>query len=205
MKQTLSLNDETLLWIGTEDSSDSNMEAESIRKGWDGTVKGNSSQKQNNDNDNTKKVTVKGWDPEKKEAIIQKSNTGRLKWMAPESMKKNINTSEDNLKSMLGLLDDLEKQVGRDQNNPAVTINTTRSNIKRYKAAVSDLIQALDNLQMMDRDAAMNKLIMQRNETDLEFIKLRDSIHNLGTQYNAISNVLKTKHDTAKNSIGNIR
>jgi hypothetical protein len=51
----------------------------------------------------------------------------------------------------------------------------------------------------------MDELEQKRNETELQFLKLRESVRQLGPQYNSISNVLKTKHDTVKNSIGNIR
>jgi hypothetical protein len=132
-------------------------------------------------------------------------NVGPVKWMAPEAMKKNINTSEDNLKNMLASLDALEQQLDADQNNAKAIINTSRSNIKSQRIAISDLEQTLENLQLMDKEVAMKELEQKRNETDLQFLRLRDSLHNLGPQYSTISNVLKSRHDVAMNAIRNMK
>ena len=134
-----------------------------------------------------------------------KKDIGPVKWMAPESMKRSINTTHTQLDNMLSLLDELDEQLDNDQNNTRTGINTSRSNIKNQRAAINSLQQTLDNLQQKDKNAAMNELEQKRNETDLQFLKLQQSLQSLGSRYTTISNVLKTRHETAMNSIRNIK
>lgn len=49
------------------------------------------------------------------------------------------------------------------------------------------------------------RYVQQHNETNLEFLKLQQQMQQQSRRYTTISNVLKTKHDTVKNSINNIR
>ncbi|HYM94018.1 MAG TPA: FG-GAP repeat protein, partial [Chitinophagaceae bacterium] len=160
----------------------------------------------NNDNNNdVNNIAIDEGGSSKPKVKNTTRDIGPIKWMAPEAMKKNINTSEDNLKNMLASLDALEQQLDADQNNAKAIINTSRSNIKSQRIAIADLEQTLDNLQMMEKDAAMKELEQKRNESDLQFLKLQDSLHKLGVQYSTISNVLKARHDIAMNAIRNMK
>ena len=40
---------------------------------------------------------------------------------------------------------------------------------------------------------------------NLQYLQLQQQMQNENRQYTAISNIMKTKHDTAKNSISNVR
>ncbi len=40
---------------------------------------------------------------------------------------------------------------------------------------------------------------------NLQYLQLQDQMQNENRQYSAVSNIMKTKHDTAKNAIRNIR
>jgi hypothetical protein len=40
---------------------------------------------------------------------------------------------------------------------------------------------------------------------NLQYLELQSQMQNENRQYTAVSNIMKTKHDTVKNSIGNIR
>ena len=60
-----------------------------------------------------------------------KSNVGLVKWMAPEAMKRTINTTHDNIKKMLASLDDLEDQLDTD--------NTTQRQESTRAAAISKI------------------------------------------------------------------
>ena len=70
---------------------------------------------------------------------------------------------------------------------------------------LSDLDQTLDQLETMDKAKAMEVLQQKTSAIDTDFIALQKALNNMGAQYNTISNVLKTKHDTVKNSINNVR
>jgi hypothetical protein len=60
----------------------------------------------------------------------------------------------------------------------------------------------------VDMQAAINDLAIQ-NQERFDFVSnyvyLQEKMQNTNTQYTTISNVLKTKHDTIKNSINNVR
>ena len=40
---------------------------------------------------------------------------------------------------------------------------------------------------------------------NLQYLQLQNQMQNENRQYTAVSNIMKTKHDTVKNSISNIR
>jgi hypothetical protein len=48
---------------------------------------------------------------------------------------------------------------------------------------------------------------MQETQTsfNLQYLQLQSQMQNENRQYTAVSNIMKTKHDTVKNSIGNVR
>ena len=59
------------------------------------------------------------------------------------------------------------------------------------------------------RDHSLRKLVVQLAEMqmsfNLQYLNLQNKMQGENRQYSTISNVLKTKHDTTKNSINNIR
>jgi hypothetical protein len=95
-----------------------------------------------------------------------------------------VNTSRSNIKS--------QKMFTTSPDVPAAnyaTINTTRSNIKHNKMAGDIEVVQIERIRCYDGTCIMNAVV------NID-----------GTDYDAvISGVLKTRHDTAKNSIGNIR
>jgi hypothetical protein len=127
------------------------------------------------------------------------------KWTAPESMQKTINTTRDNIKSMLASLDELEQQLDTDQSNDKSVINNSRTNINNQRTRINELEQTLNRLQQQEKNIAMKELEQKRNETDIQFLKLQRSLKDMGQKYSSISNVLKTKHDIAMNSIRNMK
>jgi len=201
VEQKLVISDETDLQIG-EDAID-NANLETGRKGWDGTVKGGSktsvqdhnSSRSNktsslidNDSDNTDDVVKKGWDPAKKESI-----------------QRSINTGADNLKSITGILDQLVSQITSDNKHPEGNYKNINTTIQNLKLAITDVQNTLNNLQQKDKDAAIEELNQKMSAMNMQFSALQNGLSNMGNQYSSISNVLKTKHDTAKNSINNVR
>lgn len=142
----------------------------------------------NNDNTQNGKVIVRGWDPEKK-----------------ESLQKNINTSEDNLKSLSKALNELKSAVVSDNKHPEGSYKSVNTNIQNLGAAITDVQNTLNNLQQKDKDAALQELNQKMMTMNMQFTTLQSGLSKMGIQYAGISNVLKTRHETAKNSISNIR
>ncbi len=116
-----------------------------------------------------------------------------------------INNSHSNIKNMLATLDEIDQRLAKDNETLKATINTTRSNIKGHQKALNDLDQTLGALETMDKTKATSLLQERMTTIDQQFTSLQESLNDAGKQYATVSNVLKTKHDTVKNSINNIR
>ena len=110
-----------------------------------------------------------------------------------------------NIKNLLASLDQLDQQLNSDKNNAKSIVNTSRSNIKSQRTAINNLNQMLDNLQSTEKDVAMNELDKGMAAMNMQFMSLQESLTKLGQQYSSISNVLKTRHEVAMNSIRNMK
>jgi len=53
--------------------------------------------------------------------------------------------------------------------------------------------------------AATNTMEETQMSFNLEYLQLQSEMQSMNRRYTAISNIMKTKHDTVKNSISNIR
>lgn len=99
-------------------------------------------------------------------------------------------------------IDDLEKLMNEDKRQypiMAPQINNVRNRI-------DELESRLKNLGLLGRTAAaISDLDAKLNLMNTDVSVLLENLGQLGNDYSSISNVLKTKHDTAKNSVGNIR
>lgn len=133
------------------------------------------------------------------------TTTGPVKWMAPESIRRTVQVGKNDIASILITLDMLEQQLDADNTNAKALINTSRSNIKSQRIALSDLYESLDAIEMSERNAATNTIQQRSRQVDQQLMQLQSSLQKLGATYSSISNVLKTRHETAKNSISNIR
>lgn len=114
-----------------------------------------------------------------------------VRWSAPEVLWNGIG-------SILSSLDDLDEELAGDMTSNRSGINTSRSNIKNYLGVVEDLSS---DIVRKDAMACQQRAL----EMNAQFLALQQSLQTLGPRYQTISNVLKTKHDTVKNSIQNIR
>lgn len=128
-----------------------------------------------------------------------------VKWTMPETMKAAINNTKSNVKNLTATLVELDIMLDGDQRASGARINNTKSNIKNLTASFTELENVLGSFEMMEKSTAISELNNKNSAMNTQFLALQKSLNDLGKQYNSISNVLKTKHDTAKNSIGNIR
>lgn len=84
-----------------------------------------------------------------------------------------------------------------------------------YKAAIDSIaLEASETEMLFDRYITddQNKLLdatKQMQETqmsfNLQYLQLQSQMQHENRSYTAISNIMKTKHDTVRNSISNIR
>ena len=80
---------------------------------------------------------------------------------------------------------------------------------KAYSARMRDLFAANQKAAAANDQAALFAATQQMQETqmsfNLQYLQLQNSMQNDNRQFTMVSNIMKTKHDTAKNSITNIR
>jgi hypothetical protein len=118
--------------------------------------------------------------------------------VAPDPGGGSSTYSKVQVNSLLQTVLETEDLLNNDNTSNRTGVNTSRSNIKNLQNALFDLQRALNS---------NNRVTIQSTDTAVErqMQMLQSSLQNLGSRYTSISHVLKTKHDTAKNSIGNIR
>ncbi|MDP2067370.1 MAG: hypothetical protein Q8K04_00245 [Lutibacter sp.] len=160
---------------GKTNAETKNTAGEAQRKGWDGTVKGNASIEIIKDDD------------------FEKTD------------KSALTTAIINLKDFKNSLADFEKLIQKDKLQP-ITSNQITLQINNVRNRINQLENSLKNIGLLERAAPSSPdLETNLNAMDKDFSVLLENIGRMGNQYSSISNVLKTKHDTAKNSVGNIR
>lgn len=186
-------------YVNTETFSDTITTA-TDRKGWDGSVKGNSK----GINEAGIKRTEnhrKGWDGTVKGGNIQDESMNEINNpRSSEQQKANINTSRSNIK--------------RGFRNPAdsmqqkANINTSRSNIKHQIRNPADSLQhtgAGDMPAQLQRGIDKKDIRKGMVDNTKTILPIRNDSTSQNTDRGVPANRLKTKHDTAKNSVGNIR
>ncbi|MBS1496635.1 MAG: carboxypeptidase regulatory-like domain-containing protein [Bacteroidetes bacterium] len=174
--------------------------------------KGGSDKNIDNTGDNNKaksKVVEKSngglKDTLKTNVIKTGSNNNPVKWPASESTANAMVASDEKLKKMMDGLSQLENQISADSKHPVEKLKTTMSNIQNLKAAITDVQNTLSGLQQQDKDDALQELNQKTIMMNTQYSALQKTLTELGPQYTSISNVLKTRHETAKNSISNVR
>ena len=133
------------------------------------------------------------------------SNNNPVKWPASENTANAMVASDEKLKKMMDGLSQLENQISADSKHPVEKLKTTMSNIQNLKAAITDVQNTLSGLQQQDKDDALQELNQKTIMMNTQYSALQKTLTELGPQYTSISNVLKTRHETAKNSISNVR
>ena len=177
----------------TESTSDA-----AVRKGLDGTVKGGSvvvdapagkgiqenGIKKNTTENTSDAAERKGWDGTVKGGSkAQVHNPSRS-----DKSSVSIDSSIAIQKDFLQALDELDVLLAADQHASSEKLQQVKANSRQLRALLGK--ESIGSA-MPDVEAVFKKLV--------------SSITSLGEAYQSISNVLKTKHETAKNSIGNIR
>ena len=202
LADTLTTNTERKGWDGTVKGNSKGINQSGIkrtdneRKGWDGSVKGNSKGINEAGIKRTENQR-KGWDGTVKggnfnEEIINGTED------PTDSMqqKANINTSRSNIKSAMKIpTDSLQQTDAGSMTNPYYKPN---DNAGEMPAQLQRGIDKKDIRRAVRKDADVNETTAVDNLTQKETLKDSDS-----NQTNPLQR--KTKHDTAKNSVGNIR
>ncbi|HTE29593.1 MAG TPA: SdrD B-like domain-containing protein [Chryseolinea sp.] len=175
VEQKIVIEDETVVILESNASA---------RKGWDGTVKGGSIA-------TDAPSERKGWDGTVKGGSIANESAAERKGWDGSVKGSGKATSE-----YLTALGDLDRLLAADKKSPVADIRIAKENSARLRSAIQQVDGNLENTGGIQN--AMTAV-------DTNFAILLGSVNRLGSGYTTIGNTLKTKHDTAKNSVGNIR
>ncbi|HEY9170571.1 MAG TPA: carboxypeptidase-like regulatory domain-containing protein [Lutibacter sp.] len=150
-------------------------------------------------NNNSEEIQRKGWDG----TVKGGSKIEILKEDGSEKIDKPaLTTAIRNLQEFKNSVVDLEKLLTKDKRQSSIKA----SQVKNVKNRIDELESSLKNLGLLGKTAATKSdLDAKLNLMNTEVSLLLENLSQLGNNYSSISNVLKTKHDTAKNSVTNIR
>jgi hypothetical protein len=85
------------------------------------------------------------------------------------------------------------------------TANQTPATLESLRHDLDTLIAAHDRLYRA-AEAAINLAMQPRNMSfNLQYLQLQSQMQHENRSFTALSNIMKTKHDTVKNSISNVR
>ena len=184
-------------YVNTETFSDTITTA-TDRKGWDGTVKGGNIQDESMNEINNPRSS----EQQKANINTSRSNIKRGIRNPADSMqqKANINTSRSNIKRGI--------RNPADSMQQKANINTSRSNIKNQIRNPADSLQhtgAGDMPAQLQRGIDKKDIRKGMVDNTKTILPLRNDSTSQNTDRGVPANRLKNKHDTAKNSVGNIR
>lgn len=115
-----------------------------------------------------------------------------------------IKQAED-LRGELGRLDAAHAALYDRQLELEGLIAELTTSVERLVQAADDAASALPGearQHLLDAAKAMQETQMSFN---LQYLQLQSQMQHENRSYTAVSNIMKTKHDTVKNSISNIR
>jgi hypothetical protein len=155
----------------------------SERKGWDGTVKGGNIVSEG-------AADRKGWDGTVKGGSITTEGASERKgWDG--TVKGGKATSE-----FLTTLNELDQILVADKKSSVADLRIAKENSARLRSSIQGLVRS------SGKSEEMQKAMMA---ADTDFAILLGSVNRLGESYKTTANALKTRHDTVKNSVGNVR
>ncbi len=150
-------------------------------------------------NNISEEIQRKGWDGTVKGGskieILEEDGSEKID-------KPVLKTAIRNLQDFKNSFVDLEKLLNKDKRQSSIKADQ----VKNVKNRIDELESSLENLGLLGKTAATKSdLDAKLNLMDTDVSLLLENLSQMGNNYSSISNVLKTKHDTAKNSVANIR
>jgi len=121
---------------------------------------------------------------------------------AEKTDKYTVTTAIKNLQDFKNSFVDLEKLLNENKRQTSISA----AQVNNVRNRINELENSLNNMGLLGKTApVISDLNTKLNAMNEDFSVLLENLSQLGNDYASISNVLKTKHDTAKNSVGNIR
>lgn len=116
-----------------------------------------------------------------------------------EQVKRGLLEAFEDLQHDLRTLDGCLENISRINEKLAQESNHLSSKLGEFLASAEPFVDA-------EAIAAARRSLQEMNLSfNLQYLMLQQQMQDENRQYTAVSNILKTKHDTVKNSISNIR
>lgn len=129
----------------------------------------------------------------------------RAQVRAPASPRLELTTVIDGLSSNLTDLEAHHHDVVAAADSIARLYRDLSAEVERVAAAAERLGPAADATRMRVLLQAMANLKKMNTSFNLQYLSLQSQMQERNRRFTLISNIMKTKHDTAKNAIQNIR
>ncbi|HZD30080.1 MAG TPA: hypothetical protein VE779_00310 [Candidatus Angelobacter sp.] len=111
----------------------------------------------------------------------------------------------------IGLQNSARRNALRDFNNFASTANeldrlcaSASQTNQRLLSQISAIV-SLNNQSISALLSATERMQEMQMSLNLQWLQLQNSMQNESREFTVVSNIMKTKHDTVKNSISNLR
>jgi NADH dehydrogenase/NADH:ubiquinone oxidoreductase subunit G len=124
-----------------------------------------------------------------------------------EALKKSHN--EEVKRSLFTVQGELEEEL-HSMNSNVATISKITGELDQKVTEFQQRVKTfLEGIAVSSDSGALVNATRQMEETqmsfNLQYLQLQSQMQNENRSYTAVSNIMKTKHDTVKNSISNIR
>ncbi|MCW5914622.1 MAG: hypothetical protein KIT66_08435 [Chitinophagaceae bacterium] len=123
----------------------------------------------------------------------------------PVDYKAHLSKAGSDLNGMLSDLSSLEKKLNSDRKSSASAIRDTRNQVASLKSKIAAVQQALSRTSEKNNVATIRDLNAAMELLNVQTSVLQKKLSTMGADYADISTEIKTKHDTMKNSISNVR
>jgi hypothetical protein len=124
-----------------------------------------------------------------------------------EAVKKSHN--EEVKRSLFTVQAELEQELHSMNSNVATISKITEALDQKVTEFQQRVKTFLEGIAVSSDSGALVNATRQMQETEmsfnLQYLQLQSQMQNENRSYTAVSNIMKTKHDTVKNSISNIR
>jgi hypothetical protein len=120
-----------------------------------------------------------------------------------KDVKKNLLELNENLGQDLAALDGHVASMSKLSKELARRIKDINKKSMKFLEKVETLATGKDSAA--DLLAATKEMQETQMSFNLQYLQLQSQMQNENRSYTLVSNIMKTKHDTAKNSISNVR
>jgi hypothetical protein len=117
-----------------------------------------------------------------------------------EEAKRNLLVLNEDLQQNLTSLDDYSSSISRSYEELDTKIKQFSEKSARFLEAITTQGNSQEQLSQAAKE--MQEMQMSFN---LQYLGLQSHMQNENRQFTMLSNIMKTKHDTVKNTISNIR